>query len=124
MEPEPVHLSSTRSVSPTQQGGIETMLLKGAALLILFYKDAGLRPMTDVDLLVRRDQANRAIQLLTSLGWKSKYSSPEALIPFEQAGEFRNGDNQSLDLHWCLMWEGRQELGRRWILDRKHHNRD
>ena len=92
------------------QAGIETMLLKGAALVILFYQDAGLRPMTDVDLLVRRNQAKRAIQLLTSLGWKSKYSSPEALIPFEQAGEFRHGDNQNLDLHWCLMWEGRQNL--------------
>ena len=92
------------------RAGVDTMLLKGAALVILFYKDAGLRPMTDVDLLVRRHQAKRSIQLLTSLGWKSKYSSPEAFIPFEQAGEFTHANNQNLDLHWRLMWEGRQDI--------------
>ena len=92
------------------QAGIQTMLLKGSALVILFYEDAGLRPMTDIDLLVKRAQAKRSIQLLANLGWKAKYSSPEALMPFEQASEFTHADNQNLDLHWRLMWEGRQDL--------------
>lgn len=90
--------------------GIQSMLLKGAALIILFYEDAGLRPMADVDLLVTRAQAKRSIQLLTDLGWTSQYSSPKALIPFEQATDFRNASNQNLDLHWRLMWEGNQHL--------------
>jgi hypothetical protein len=90
--------------------GIQSMLLKGAALAVLFYEDVGLRPMKDIDLLVRHDQAKQSIQLLTSLGWKSAYSSPEALVPFEQATEFKNAEGQNLDLHWRLMWEGRQDL--------------
>ena len=32
--------------------GIEPMLLKGAALTLLHYRDSGLRPMEDVDILV------------------------------------------------------------------------
>lgn len=93
-----------------KHAGIQSMLLKGAALVILFYEDAGLRPMADIDLLVSRAQAKRSIQLLTNLGWTSKYSSPEALIPFEQATEFRDASNQNLDLHWRLMWEGNQNV--------------
>src|SRR5262245_12445960 len=33
--------------------GTEPMLLKGAALTLLHYRDYGLRPMEDVDILVR-----------------------------------------------------------------------
>ena len=36
--------------------GIEPMLLKGAALTLLHYRDFGLRPMEDVDVLVRTHQ--------------------------------------------------------------------
>lgn len=88
------------------QAGIQSMLLKGSALALLFYEDFGLRPMTDIDLLVSHDQTKRSMRLLTNLGWESGYSSPEALIPFEQATEFRDAGNQHLDLHWRLMWEG------------------
>ena len=92
------------------RAGISNMVLKGAAMAILFYEDVGLRPMMDIDVLVTREQARLAMQLLKDLGWKSKYSSPEAFIPFEQAAEFKNDSNQSLDLHWRVFWEGRQDL--------------
>ena len=36
--------------------GIEPMLLKGAALTLLHYRDSGLRPMEDVAVLVRTQQ--------------------------------------------------------------------
>lgn len=91
--------------------GIRTMLLKGAALTLLYYKDPGLRPMTDIDLLVHRNQLNQSIELLRGLGWRSKYPLPHALVPFEHASEFRDSYNQSLDLHWHVLWEGRQGLG-------------
>lgn len=91
--------------------GIQTILLKGAALAPLFYADAGLRPMMDIDLLVRRQEALPAMRLLNSLGWQSKYRSAEALVPFEHADEFTDATFQHLDLHWRVLWEGRQELG-------------
>ena len=92
------------------QSGIRTMLLKGSALAILYYEDVGLRPMKDIDLMVGHDQVKRAMELLRRLGWKPRYSSPEALIPFEQATEFIDSVNTNLDLHWRLMWEARQDL--------------
>lgn len=93
------------------QAGIQTMILKGAALALHFYEDIGLRPMMDFDLLVHRNQVKLSMQLLSDLDWKSRYPSPEALVPFEQAGEFRDSGNQNLDLHWRVLWEGRQGLG-------------
>ena len=97
-------------IAEFNQQGIPNVLLKGSALGVLYYEDVGLRPMKDIDLMVSRDQANRAMQLLLSSGWTPIYSSPEALIPFEQATEFTDANNQKLDLHWRLMWEGRPSL--------------
>jgi hypothetical protein len=86
------------------------MLLKGAALAILYYEDVGLRPMKDIDLLVPHDQARQSMLELRNLHWTPRHASPEALIPFEQATEFSDVNHQQLDLHWRLLWEGRQDL--------------
>jgi hypothetical protein len=51
-----------------EERSIPAMLLKGAALLTLVYRDPGLRPMTDVDLLVRREQLRPAAQALYEAG--------------------------------------------------------
>jgi len=97
-------------ISEFNRAGIRNMILKGAPLALLFYQDVGLRPMMDVDVLVTPEQARLAIRLLEDLGWKSRYPSPEAFIPFEHAAEFKSDGNQSLDLHWRVFWEGRQYL--------------
>ena len=43
--------------------GIQTMVLKGAALTLFYYRDYGLRPMADFDILVQSEQASAAINL-------------------------------------------------------------
>src|SRR5262245_43289127 len=50
-----------------QRRGVDAMLLKGAALTLVHYRDHGLRPMEDVDLLVREAQCQSAIAALTGL---------------------------------------------------------
>jgi len=47
---------------------IPVMLLKGAALLKTVYEHPDLRPMSDVDLLVRPEHALRAVEVLQSAG--------------------------------------------------------
>ena len=42
--------------------------LKGPALAEALYPDPGLRPFTDLDLLVRREDAARAVALLGEVG--------------------------------------------------------
>lgn len=49
--------------------GIDSLLLKGAALVRTCYDDPALRPMGDVDLLVRPDQFDQALALLLARGW-------------------------------------------------------
>lgn len=48
--------------------GIDVMLLKGAALNLTVYDRPDLRPMTDVDLLVKPEYACRAVQTLLEHG--------------------------------------------------------
>lgn len=103
--------SAASIVRSFSTAGIETMLLKGAALASHLYGDSGLRPMSDVDILVRPENAVAAIKLLGESGWTTNYRSPEALIPYEQAVEFRDGRGGRCDLHWRVLLDGRQDVG-------------
>jgi len=83
--------------------GIQTMILKGAALTLLYYRDYGLRPMADFDVLVPTEQAQDATQLLTDLGWTPQVIlidrfTKSFILPIHSCG-FSNVDGQSLDLH-------------------------
>jgi hypothetical protein len=51
-----------------QQAGIPFLMLKGAALNAVLYDGPGLRPMMDVDLLIRLADARRADQVLRNRG--------------------------------------------------------
>src|ERR1700694_5370160 len=45
------------------EAGIVTIVLKGCALVSLYYPESGLRPMQDADILVRVEQARPAMTL-------------------------------------------------------------
>ena len=49
--------------------GVEVILLKGAVLAKTIYGDIGLRPMSDVDLLVRKGDLPHAEKILSGLGY-------------------------------------------------------
>lgn len=110
------------------RAGIEFMLLKGTALILMYYKDRGLRPMMDVDVLVRTREARSAIELVTKLGWNSSITplkgfSQIGLLsrfgwrPKERALEnfsnelfsvrhgqdFVHSDRFTIDLHWHVL---------------------
>lgn len=52
-----------------EAGNVPVILLKGAALSGSVYKDMGLRPMADLDLLVREEQGDSAQNILQGLGF-------------------------------------------------------
>lgn len=56
---------------------IDVVVLKGAALIGLLYRDSALRPMTDIDLLVRPDQVEAAATLLRAEGYRSEGAAQE-----------------------------------------------
>lgn len=97
-------------LSSLNRASIETMILKGAALVSLYYHDQGLRHMDDFDVLVRPHQALQAMRILEESGWRSSRQYSAAWLMYEHAAEFKDGANRNIDLHWRVMWEGRRSV--------------
>jgi hypothetical protein len=109
------------------EASIETMLLKGAALIDPYYHDRGLRLIGDLDVLVHPEQLPAAIDLLDRLAWKpitrsQKWEIRNSLLRFRHAQEFQDTNGQRLDLHWHVLvrflpvradedfWDGAQSI--------------
>jgi hypothetical protein len=89
-----------------EEAGIQTMVLKGAALIQLYYKETGLRPMLDADVLVHAHQVQQAIDVLEGLQWKPfRYLQPRMRIPIVHSTPFEDSGGRQMDLHWHLLWE-------------------
>ena len=65
------------TVVTLRAAGVEVVALKGAALAFFHYPDAALRPMGDLDLLLRdpRD-VERATDALAGAGWRALFDTP------------------------------------------------
>jgi len=87
------------------QLGLDTIILKGSALLTLYYQDLGLRPMSDLDVLVRTEDVETAMALLRRSGWTSQIDTPECVVPVTHSLLFQDVEATRLDLHWHVLWE-------------------
>ena len=89
--------------------GIETMILKGAALALLYYQDLGLRSMGDVDILIRPHDVPNAVDTLLKLGWKRMEHTARVLtetyLYARHAINYSSDRIAKLDLHWHVMEE-------------------
>ena len=90
--------------------GIETLALKGVPLAKQYYAGTGLRPMSDVDVLVRPVQAQESIDYFLRRGWSCSDEFIMSLDNLEQIVAVRNGLNmrdpasgREIDLHWRLL---------------------
>ena len=77
---------------------IDTMLLKGAALTLKYYGDRGVRPLGDVDILVRRVDAPKAFEVLKDLGWQ--HPKTQLFLDSGWAASMRHPNGGAVDLHW------------------------
>jgi hypothetical protein len=93
---------------------IEILLLKGAPLQSLYYKGAGLRPMSDVDIAIRRKDMAKSISLLRKAGWsvrerelqefdESDTGMLENLLQQHHGFQFKSPDGHEIDLHNHLL---------------------
>lgn len=90
--------------------GFPTLVLKGMALSILHYHDMALRPMSDLDILVREDQAPEVTRRLQREGWTSVnflQSGPKNRYFYRHthAIHLAHPDYGILDLHWHVLTE-------------------
>lgn len=104
-----------------EAAGVPVMPLKGSLLATQYYAAPGLRPMNDLDLLVRPEHEARAIELLGELrysqvgrSWKHlMLARPEASGPVVDYDGEHPANPRSLDLHTELFegfWGIRYDL--------------
>ena len=90
-----------------RRAGIATLLLKGAALTLLHYRDFGLRPMQDLDILVPEEQALDVVALLEAEGWRRNTLSSVALgeffLSYRHSADFTRPPHERIDLHWHVL---------------------
>jgi hypothetical protein len=91
------------ALSALRGAGIDTMLLKGAPMVLRHYRNYGCRPMADVDIAVRFDDLEAAVRALTLAGWTSIAPISPDDLTFRHAREFRGPDGHKIDLHWHML---------------------
>ncbi len=81
---------------------IEALLHKGMGLVLACDLKLALRPMDDIDFIVHKGDAQKAIEIIQNLGWQTRFEYPENL-DLIHAYSFQNGNGQSIDLHWYTL---------------------
>lgn len=90
---------------------IDSILLKGSVLAELIYRDIGLRPMDDVDILVKEKQLDAVHALMIENGYHTleiiKSEFINKYIPKHHLPQFVK-DNNIFEIHWHLHNESDQ----------------
>jgi putative nucleotidyltransferase-like protein len=89
-----------------KERGIEALPLKGASIASEIYGDLGLRPFSDIDLLVRREQIQQAESAVSELGYVPEFTIPpqhrERWMKQQCEVTFRRSGTIRLELHWDI----------------------
>ena len=96
-------------VDALDSSDIPALPLKGVTLGERLYGDIGLRPTTDVDVLVPRAQVGAAVQVLEALGYGTPEDPPwkHGLPPIHYKLEGREPGVPRVELHWRVHWSER-----------------
>ena len=99
-------LAAVQRVAAAQ--GVDLLVLKGAHLAAWLYPSPATRPMVDVDLLVRREQAQKLVAALSAGDYRvvSREPRPGAGLEFENQlllAHPGKSDYGCLALHWSLL---------------------
>jgi hypothetical protein len=85
-------------------GGVRTLVLKGAALIPLYYGDVGVRAMNDIDVLVPVARARAALDLMAGSEWTTSFPLTSSRVLLTHSVLFERGLDD-FDLHWHVMEE-------------------
>lgn len=86
-----------------EAAGIPTLLLKGGALIVMCYKDFGLRGMGDLDLVVPEARVEDAMAVLQKIGWRAAQDFGKLKKNLHHAVHLTAGSREDLDLHWHIL---------------------
>lgn len=88
--------------------GIDAMPLKGAVLAAVYYPDPLIRPLADLDILIRRRDLNHAIRIIKRLGYRfySRSAEDEVYLRGERQPDIWAPDNvHPVEIHYTLREE-------------------
>jgi hypothetical protein len=95
-----------RLLAALAEAGIATLVLKGGALAGPRYADIGIRPMSDLDILVPTARAGAAVETLRAAGWSARMPVTAQLVRMFHAVNVRERASAvTCDLHWHAYWE-------------------
>jgi Uncharacterised nucleotidyltransferase len=83
-----------------RDGGLEAAPLRGAAVLLGYYPERGLRPVNELELFVPEGDAKKALRGLTAAGWTPRRPTAE---DWPAVRLFSSG--RTLVVHWRLLPE-------------------
>lgn len=87
--------------------GIPVVLLKGAVFARTLYEDIGLRPMSDLDLLLRKEDIPEAVHLLKQHGYEEPLLHPSELLKQDVTHDVHlrqaRPPHVDIEVHWLLV---------------------
>ena len=90
------------AVAELEGAGVRTLLLKGVPVGLFYYGDTGLRPMSDVDILVPPGDAHRALQTLAGMGWSPERRVDRTYQQLLHGVSLHDAAGRTIDLHWAI----------------------
>ena len=84
--------------------GVKVIILKGVALAKTVYCDIGLRPVGDIDLLIKKEDFTHVEKIMSELGYLFQSNkSPEWYIENHYHIEYTNQEkNIPVEIHWHI----------------------
>jgi len=84
--------------------GIDVLLFKGVAVSLKYHRNIYLRPMGDIDVLVRREDVRRAEEILLECGYSYLYPGRDRSTDIH-SHDYVNSRFCGFDLHWYALLE-------------------
>jgi hypothetical protein len=90
-----------------ERNGINVIFLKGSHLAFHVYPSPSLRPMGDIDIIVKEDDIPKMIEVLHESGYSSDYFTIENRTKYHwHFPPFFKEGKKSIELHWTLLMPG------------------
>jgi hypothetical protein len=103
-----------RLLNELRSRGIAAVPYKGPVLAVQLYGSPALRAAGDLDILVRRDRATAARQVMIELGWipehQFTYDEADFIIRSRYSEQFHRTGQAPVELHWAFT---NQDIGLR-----------
>jgi len=97
-------LDASKVLKSLADNQLPVIALKGLSLAKHIYGDIALRPMSDMDLLVKEEDLVRAGRVLLTLGYTQHFPAWESMLKtFHHLPPFTNKIGAMIELHWNIV---------------------